>query len=83
MTSVFTGSLAPKGLGGSVAVLSVMIVTLLGFGFALLTSWLLARTVLRGQATIWNLRDRRCLADRNKQGTSGRHRSAASPKNHC
>ena len=28
---------------------------MLGFGFALLTSWLLARTVLRGEATTFSL----------------------------
>jgi ferrous iron transport protein B len=33
----------------------VLVVALLGFGFALLTSWLLARTVLRGEATTFSL----------------------------
>jgi hypothetical protein len=47
MASVFIGTLAPKGWGGSIAALSVLLVALLGFGFALLTSWMLARTVLR------------------------------------
>lgn len=55
MASVFIGSLAPKGWGGSIAALSVLVVALLGFGFALLTSWLLARTVLRGEATSFSL----------------------------
>ena len=55
MASVFIGSLAPKGWGGSIAALSVLVVALLGFGFALLTSWMLARTVLRGEATSFSL----------------------------
>ncbi len=55
MASVFIGSLAPKGWGGSIAALSVLLVALLGFGFALITSWLLARTVLRGEATSFSL----------------------------
>ncbi len=55
MASVFIGSLAPKGWGGSIAALSVLLVALLGFGFALLTSWMLARTVLRGEATSFSL----------------------------
>jgi len=55
MASVFIGSFAPKGWGGSIAALSVLVVALLGFGFALLTSWMLARTVLRGEATSFSL----------------------------
>jgi ferrous iron transport protein B len=55
MASVFIGTLAPKGWGGTIAALSVLVVALLGFGFALLTSWLLARTVLRGEATSFSL----------------------------
>jgi ferrous iron transport protein B len=55
MASVFIGTLAPKGWSGSIAALSVLMVALLGFGFALLTSWLLARTVLRGEATSFSL----------------------------
>ena len=55
MAGVFIGTLAPKGWGGSIAALSVLAVALLGFGFAMLTSWLLARTVLRGEATTFSL----------------------------
>lgn len=55
LATIFIGALAPKGWGGSIAALSVLIVALLGFGFALLTSWLLARTVLRGEATSFSL----------------------------
>lgn len=55
MASIFLGTLAPKGWGTSIAALSVLVVALLGFGFAMLTSWLLARTVLRGEATSFSL----------------------------
>ncbi len=55
MASVYIGVLAPKGWGGTVAALSVLVVALLGFGFALLTSWLLARTVLRGEGSSFSL----------------------------
>jgi len=55
MAGVFIGTLAPEGWGGTIAALSVLVVALLGFGFALLTSWMLARTVLRGEATSFSL----------------------------
>jgi len=55
MASVFIGTLAPKGWGGLIAALSVLVVALLGFGLAMLTSWMLARTVLRGEATTFSL----------------------------
>lgn len=55
MASVFIGALVPKGWGTSIAALSVLAVALTGFGFAMLTSWLLARTVLRGEATTFSL----------------------------
>jgi ferrous iron transport protein B len=55
MATIFIGTLAPDGWGGTIAALSVLVVSLLGFGFALLTSWLLARTVLRGEATTFSL----------------------------
>lgn len=55
MAGVFIGTLAPKGWGSSIAALSVLVVALLGFGFAMLTSWLLARTVLRGEASTFSL----------------------------
>jgi ferrous iron transport protein B len=55
MAGVFIATLAPDGWGGTIAALSVLVVALLGFGFALLTSWLLARTVLRGEATSFSL----------------------------
>jgi ferrous iron transport protein B len=55
MATVFLGALAPPGWGGLLATAAVLGVTLLGFALALLSSWLLARTVLRGQATSFSL----------------------------
>ena len=55
MAGVFIGAAAPKAWSGTISALSVLVVALLGFGFALLTSWLLARTVLRGEATTFSL----------------------------
>jgi ferrous iron transport protein B len=51
MATVFLGALAPPGWGGLLATAAVVGVTLLGFALALLSSWLLARTVLRGEAS--------------------------------
>lgn len=55
MATVFIGTLAPAGWGGTIAALSVLVVALLGFGFAWLTSWMLARTILRGEASSFSL----------------------------
>lgn len=55
MAGVFIGTLAPKAWSGTIAAVSVLAVALLGFGFAMLTSWLLARTILRGEATTFSL----------------------------
>ena len=55
MATIFLGTMAPRGWGGTIATLAVLAVTLLGFGFALGSSWLLARTVLRGEATSFSL----------------------------
>ncbi|MHB9009415.1 MAG: nucleoside recognition domain-containing protein, partial [Limisphaerales bacterium] len=55
IAAVFLGALAPAGLAGFVSALSVLAVALLGFGFAFATSWLLTRTVLRGEASTFSL----------------------------
>ncbi len=55
MASIFLGALAPKAWAGTISALAVLAVALLGFGFAMLTSWFLARTVLRGEATSFSL----------------------------
>lgn len=55
MAGVFIGTLAPPAWSGTLAAGSVLVVALLGFGFAWLTSWLLARTVLKGEASSFSL----------------------------
>lgn len=55
MASIFIGVLAPPIWSSSIAAASVLFVAMTGFGFALLSSWLLARTVLRGEATSFSL----------------------------
>jgi ferrous iron transport protein B len=55
IASIFLGSLAPAAMAGTVAAASVFAVAMLGFLFALLSSWLLSRTVLRGEASTFSL----------------------------
>jgi len=55
LASVFLGAVVPHAWSGPVAVGSVLLVTLLGFGLAFFSSWLLARTLLRGEATSFSL----------------------------
>src|SRR5690606_24681173 len=49
LASIFIGALAPAHLAGLVSATAVVGVALLGVGFMFLTSWLLSRTVLRGE----------------------------------
>lgn len=55
LASIFIGALAPAHLAGLVSATAVVGVALLGVGFMFLTSWLLSRTVLRGEATTFSL----------------------------
>ena len=55
MATVFVGALAPPSLAGIVAASSVFFVAVLGFVFALGSSWLLSRTLLKGQASSFSL----------------------------
>lgn len=55
LASIFIGAAVPQAWANPVVVGSVLLVTLLGFGLTLLSSWLLARTVLRGEATSFSL----------------------------
>ncbi len=55
IATVFLGSLAPAWLSGLVAAGAVAGVTLLGIAFTFLCSWLLSRTVLRGEASTFSL----------------------------
>lgn len=55
MGTIFLGSVAPAGFAGAVAAGSVVATAVLGIGFALLVSWGLSRTVLKGEASFYAL----------------------------
>ncbi|AHF92000.1 iron transporter FeoB [Opitutaceae bacterium TAV5] len=55
IATIFLGALAPAGLAGFTATAAVFGVAVLGFVLALLSSWLLSRTVLRGVASTFSL----------------------------
>ena len=55
IASIFIGALAPPGLAGVVSAAAVVGIALLGIVVMFLTSWLLSRTVLKGEATSFSL----------------------------
>ncbi|HET9948338.1 MAG TPA: ferrous iron transport protein B [Longimicrobiales bacterium] len=55
IATIFIGALAPAGLGGVVSAAAVVAVALLGVASMFFASWLLSRTVLRGEATSFSL----------------------------
>jgi len=55
IASIFLGTLAPAHLAGILSAASVVFVALLGIFFMFLTSWLLSRSVLKGEATSFSL----------------------------
>jgi ferrous iron transport protein B len=55
IASIFIGALAPVHLGGIVSAAAVVGIALLGIVAMFLASWLLSRTVLRGEATSFSL----------------------------
>lgn len=55
MATVFVGALAPPAFAGFVAAGAVFSVAVLGFACALGASWLLSRTVLKGEASSFSL----------------------------
>jgi len=55
IATIFVGALAPAPLAGLVAAGAVVGMALLGIGLMFLSSWLLTRTVLRGEATTFSL----------------------------
>ncbi|MDR1789943.1 MAG: ferrous iron transport protein B [Opitutaceae bacterium] len=55
MATIFLGALAPGGWAGAVATGAVFAVAALGFGLTLACSWLLGRTLLRGEASVFSL----------------------------
>jgi ferrous iron transport protein B len=55
IASIFLGVLAPAHLAGLLSAAAVVFVALLGIFFMFLTSWLLSRSVLKGEATTFSL----------------------------
>lgn len=55
IASIFVGSLAPAGFGGLVAALAVSGVALLGVAVTFGVSWLLSRSVLKGEVSSFSL----------------------------
>ncbi len=55
IATIFLGAMAPASLTGVVAPGAVFAVALLGFGLSLLCSWVLSRTLLRGEASTFSL----------------------------
>ena len=55
IATIFIGALAPVHLAGVVSAAAVVGIAVLGIVMMLLTSWLLSRTVLQGQATSFSL----------------------------
>ena len=55
IATLFVGAVVPAGVAGTVSILSVIGVALLGVGFTFLSSWFLSRTVLRGEVSTFHL----------------------------
>lgn len=55
MGAIFIGTLAPAPLAGVAAAGSVVIVAVLGVATTLLVSWVLSRTILRGETSTYTL----------------------------
>jgi len=55
IASIFVGALAPPHLAGLVSASAVVGIALLGIGAMFFASWLLTRTVLKGEATTFSL----------------------------
>ncbi len=55
MGTIFVGAVVPAPVAGAVAAGAVVLVAVIGVGTALASSWLLSRTLLRGQASVFTL----------------------------
>jgi ferrous iron transport protein B len=55
IATIFIGALAPPQLGGVVSALAVVGIALFGIMMMFVSSWILSRTVLRGEATSFSL----------------------------
>jgi ferrous iron transport protein B len=55
IATIFLGALVPPYLAGFISAMAVVAVALLGVGFALVVSWGLSKTLLRGEASTFSL----------------------------
>jgi len=55
IATIFIGAMAPSQLGGVVSAVAVVGIALLGIAMMFVSSWILSRTVLRGEATSFSL----------------------------
>lgn len=55
IASIFVGGMAPAYLAGIISALAVVTVALIGVALTFLSSWVLSKTVLRGEVSIFSL----------------------------
>lgn len=55
IASIFLGALVPKQWAGTVSMLSVVFIAVLGIAFTFFTSWLLSKTLLKGESSFFTL----------------------------
>ncbi|MFD2556372.1 ferrous iron transport protein B [Sphingobacterium tabacisoli] len=55
IASIFLGALVPKQWAGTISMLAVVFIAVLGIAFTFFTSWLLSKTLLKGQSSFFTL----------------------------
>lgn len=55
MATIFIGALASPAIAHTVSTLAVIAIVVLGIGFTFFTSWLLSRTLLKGESSFFTL----------------------------
>lgn len=55
VATIFLGALAPAKWSGTVSVLAVIFIAVLGIAFTFFTSWLLSKTLLKGESSFFTL----------------------------
>lgn len=55
IASIFIGALAPEKWSGTIAMLAVVGIVVLGIAFTFFTSWLLSKTMLKGESSFFTL----------------------------
>lgn len=55
IASIFVGAIVPDTLSGTASVLAVIGIAILGMAFMFTSSWLLSKTVLKGEVSTFNL----------------------------